>query len=72
MARIEIAVATAHKVGADAPDDAWYVQVVLIPRRRVLYHQGPRVEAFFTKEQAMRLANHVNETKTIDPAYWYA
>lgn len=71
MARIEIAVASAHKVGADAPDDAWYVQV-LVARRRVLYHQGPRVEAFFTKEQAMHLANRVNETKTIDRAYWYA
>ncbi|MDN7913715.1 hypothetical protein [Burkholderia cepacia] len=71
MARIEIAVASAFKVGADAPDDAWYVQV-LVARGRVLYHQGPRVEAFFTKEQAMRLANRVNEVGSIDRACWIA
>lgn len=71
MARIEIMVAAAYKVGADAPDDAWYVKVLVAPGR-VLYHPGPRVEAFFTKEQAMRLANRVNETKTIDRACWYA
>ncbi|AJX20627.1 Uncharacterised protein [Burkholderia pseudomallei] len=70
MARIEIAVASAHKVGADAPDDAWYVQV-LVARGRVLYHEGPRVEAFFTKEQAMRLANQVNAARVIDTAHWH-
>nr|WP_155624543.1 hypothetical protein [Burkholderia vietnamiensis] len=69
MARIEIAVASAHKVGADAPEDAWYVSV-LVSRGRILYHQGPRNVAFFTKEQAMQLANRVNEAKSIDTAYW--
>ena len=35
-----------------------------------VYHEGPRDAAFFTKEQAERLADRVTAAGQVDLAYW--
>ncbi|AIK68294.1 hypothetical protein P10VF_081 [Rhizobium phage vB_RleM_P10VF] len=37
---------------------------------KIAQHQGPLKADLFTEEQADRLVDRINETKTIDPSYW--
>lgn len=61
--------ATANPVGADAPANAYFVEA-LIGNGRVAYHRGPQNVAFFTKEQAERVAAQVRVAGHINPQHW--
>jgi len=37
-----------------------------------VYHNGPKGFAYFTKDQAERLANRINADRSIDLAHWDA
>lgn len=59
----------AFEVGGDAPAGSFYVEAFL-QDGRTAYHEGPTGYAFFTEQQAAKLANDVFLAGSINTEHW--
>jgi len=62
----KIVAAAAQPVGNDS-----FTVVAYLGNGKSVYHNGPKDYAYFTADQAERLADRVNAARVIDLAHWY-